>query len=138
MRYNKTFLLFFTLIFFNLNAQNASENDAKKIIGEWTISKTKSIFSGNETQTETEIVCNVCPKVNFTIDQNAIIINPGGEREIYIWKITGNKISFVNIGSKKVDNATFSGEYELKFSQEKQFMELELFENMNSSIILSK
>lgn len=138
MRYTKTFLLFLILNFLNLNAQNASESDTIKIIGEWTISGTKSIISGNETQTETETLCNVCPKVNFTIDQNAIIINPGGKREIYIWKITDNKISFVNIGSEKLDNITFSGEYKLKYSLEKHFIELELVENKNSSIFLSK
>ena len=138
MRHTKTYLLVLILIFFNLNAQNASENDQKKIIGEWAISGTKSIISENETQTETETLCNVCPKVNFTIDQNAIIVNSVGKREIYIWKIVGNKISFVNIGSEKVDNETFSGEYELKFSQEKDFIELELINNKNSSIILRK
>jgi hypothetical protein len=124
MRLTTTFLIYLILNFYNLSAQNKTENNVKKIIGEWTISKTISTNLVNADKTET--VCNMCPTVTFTHDQNVTIKNSTKTAETYIWKISNDKITFANIGAEKVENEIFYTDFDLKFTEEKDFVELQL------------
>ncbi len=104
-----------------------------KIIGEWTISKSKSISTNKSGKlTESEVVCNVCPKVEFTTEHKAIIKDLNGKGEIYIWKITDNKISFEYLGNKRNGNRTFYEDYSLEFIPKNNFLELELTHSSNT------
>ena len=126
MRLTTTFFIFFFFNFHNLSAQNATEDNAKKIIVEWTISKNISTNLVNLGKTET--VCNICPTATFTNDQNVIIKNSDKTVETYFWKISSDKITFVNMGAEKVKNETFYTDFDLKFTEEKDFVELQLFD----------
>jgi hypothetical protein len=78
-----------------------------------------------------DALCNVCPKIDFNTNSTAIVkIN--GEIQNIKWEKKGNVIILVNTDTNKTDRTFSDGEYELKFVQEKEYVELQLKEMKNN------
>jgi len=98
---------------------SATSDKTLKLIGEWGI-----YVMGNAQ-------CNVCPKINFYADRTAIV-KLNGENQNIKWEIKSNILTIGNIDTNKVDRTFSDGEYEMKFTQEKEFVELQLTETKNN------
>jgi len=101
---------------------------SNKLIGEWGIYVTN--YNG------ASIVCNVCPRIEFKIDNSAIIKLPNGEYENYIWKIDGNNI-VIKPERKDADNYLNDKTYKMEIKEEVEFTELAL-KAENTEYILRK
>jgi hypothetical protein len=110
------------------------------LIGEWGINSTilenqsdtitsfDSITFTRKTTIRTggtSISCYSCPKVIFNSDFTAIIKYPNGDKENFKWSLIFDKLTISDIPTNSVFYAT---EYQLIFTQKKEYIELELFE----------
>jgi hypothetical protein len=78
-------------------------------------------------KTGSETRCNVCPKVEFTIDHKGIITYPTGEKEIVKYYTNDTIIQFENVdGTKLLNNSFFDSEYSMSYSQNEYYSELTL------------
>ncbi|MWB92803.1 hypothetical protein GON26_00340 [Flavobacterium sp. GA093] len=139
MKKTISLLILIVFSFYNLNAQTQTENISERLIGKWIIAKSISRGESGKSK-EMEVVCNVCPTIIFSTDQNCLVIKPDNKKELYIWKIANDQISFINVGAEKNKNPIFdSADFKLKFSQLKEYVELELIDiQKHGSIILAK
>jgi hypothetical protein len=71
------------------------------------------------------VMCNVCPRIEFKIDNTEKIKLPNGEYENYLWKIEGNNI-VIKSEKKGVDNYLSDATYKVEFKKETEFTELAL------------
>ena len=73
-----------------------------------------------------EVKCNVCPKVTFNKDQTATVIFPSGDTGNLKWTTSGNRLILTIIDSKNVAEIFPDSQYEMTFTQEKDFIKLEM------------
>ena len=116
------------LLLFSCNHDNRSgkikdlvKNTIQKpnlLIGEWCVYET--LNKGVKT------MCNVCPKVSFSNDQTATVIFPSGVKENLKWTVSGNKLILTIIDNKNLAKIFPDSQYEMSFTKEKDFIELEL------------
>jgi hypothetical protein len=139
MKKTISLLILIVFSFYKLNAQTQTENISEKMIGKWIIAKSISRGESGKSK-EMEVVCNVCPTIIFSTDQNCVITKPDGKKELYVWKIVNDQISFINVGAEKHNDPIFdSADFKLKYSQLKEYAELELIDvQKHGSIILAK
>lgn len=134
---NQTILLLTLLTFFSCYTNKKSDDKRisdkntiseidsstylkNKLIGEWGIYVT--IVGG------IEATCNVCPKVKFETNNQAIFTFPSGEREFYKWEVKGNRLVMTAIENRNL-NADFpDAGYKMNFTNKKNFIELRLME----------
>jgi len=88
-----------------------------KLIGEWGIYVTN--YNGASE------MCNVCPSIEFKIDNTAKIKLPNGENENYNWKTDGNSI-VITAERKNANNYLSDKTYKMEFKQKDDFIELTL------------
>ncbi len=93
------------------------------LIGEWGLAET--ISKGVETK------CNVCPKIKFYNDQTATVIFPSGEKGNLKWTVSDKKLILTIIDNTIIREIFPDSQYEMKFTQEKDFIELELKQSGN-------
>ncbi len=98
-------------------------NERTSIIGEWSICSTIS-------SDRISILYNACTKVNFNIDNTAIVTIPSGDKEILQWRQNNNKLTLTNIKSKNKTQTYFDdSEYEMVFTSKKDYTELKLIQS---------
>ncbi len=158
----KRSLIYFLIIFFGLivclswttqsinknlpiveNSQKVNSDSTsdftKKIIGEWGIYVTVSYTTLKNSTRKTEQLCNSCPKIKFTDDQIATIVYPNGDKENMTWQLKDKILILVNNDKRKKERFFSDTTYNMTFTQEKGFIELELRQkNGNYSFILRR
>lgn len=121
------FFLFLTLSFFTTNSQSLSETETK-IIGKWHVCKLK-----NKSGVRTTLHC--LNEVIFESDLTGAVLYLDG-KEIFKWRLKENQITFSQ--DSKRNDYLFYEEYELKFTIETDFTELEMTIKNGDSIILRR
>ena len=136
MKYSKTLLIILYLSFNSISAQE-TKLKIESLLGEWTISKTKSL-NASKTE-ESELLCNVCPVISFKKDKTIVVKNPGGSEEIYSFDIVNKKLLIKNLGEKK-SYSTFKNDdsFSAKYTQAKEYVELELTDSNDNSIVMRR
>jgi|GEM_PF-2201639 len=113
-----------------------SKENLSNIIGEWGIYETIEYTENGTSKTEINSVCNACPKIKFQNDQTGILTYPNGEMSLINWKITESILTIENENEKL---KYFDNNYEIRFTKENNFIELELKETKKKySYILRK
>lgn len=88
------------------------------LIGEWGIYAT--ISKGVKS------TCNVCPKISFDNDQTAMVIFPSGDKGNLKWTVCDKKLILTIIDKTNIGEIFPDSQYEMTFTQKKDFIELEL------------
>lgn len=125
---------FFALTIVSCSEKGNSDNNIKfpfknntsdtiGLVGEWSCC---AIQSGTGDSISTMQV-NVCTIINFNIDNSAIVTIPSGDKGRLTWRLNKNKVILTNTDSTNKDNLYFNeGEYEMIFTNKKEYTELKL------------
>ncbi|PCJ63603.1 MAG: hypothetical protein COA58_15815 [Bacteroidetes bacterium] len=107
----------------------ATKNVDAKIIGEWGIYT--HIINGMGTN------CNVCPRIEFTASESAILTLPSGDSESYKWSSSGNILKLELIDETS-DYYLPNSEYKMEFNEKEKYIELTLSLSETRQFILRK
>ena len=125
---------FIIFILFSIsNSISAQSLKEESLIGEWTVTKTKS-----ESKTELfEMTCFPCPKI--TINGKSILVTTPNWKENYSWVLKNDKIEIKNLEEIK-NYYTFksAGEFKVKITLGNDYVELELTDNKYNSVVMRK
>ena len=94
------------------------EVEIDSLIGEWGIYAT--ISDGVEAN------CNECPKITFNSDQTAMFVIPSGAKVKLKWTVNNKKLTLTTVDKSNVERIFPDSPYEITFTKEKGFIELEL------------
>lgn len=105
--------------------------EEKIIIGDWGIYV--SVFDGTRT------MCNVCPKIHFEGNRNAILTLPSGQEEPYNWIITECNKLRIDLRDKNIRDFYFTKSvYDFKLDEKEEFDELVISLDDRNGYILRK
>lgn len=123
---------------FTFDKQNSAINNHSSekvgIMGEWTIIKTL----GSNKDSIVETSCNVCPKINFKINEIAIITYANGTIDSLNWKVTVDTMTIKKINPKTKFPYFFDHKYKMTFADKKEYTELKLSMENNYTYVLGR
>ena len=115
----------------NEEAKHSEKNQIdERLIGEW------GIYA--HIVNEAGWNCNVCPRIVFDGSNMATLTLPSGDKEVYEWSRSANKLKIIFAGDNKAESYLIDSQYEMKFDQQEKFIELVLSLPENEQYILRK
>lgn len=127
-----TKILLSILLFWVITSCSYENSEAEnKLIGNWGIYVL--VFDG------TKIMCNVCPKIHFKGNRNAVLTLPSGKEEYYSWIITEDSKLKIDSHDKNSKDTYFNKSvYDFKLNKKEEFEELIISLDDTSGYILRK
>jgi hypothetical protein len=106
------------------NNKQSSANSEKQLPGEWMIS---SFNNGAG-----EIVCNMCPRLEFKSDHSATVVLPSGDKTAILWTVIGDTLK-LNYALDKSNPDPFGRKaYLMKFKSMDKYTSLTLVQTDNA------
>jgi hypothetical protein len=139
MRQFSLILIFISLILYGFDFKSGDninktlinitgfDNDSikSKIFGDWGIYAYETIYLIDSIPSS-RILCNVCPRIIFKDNMTAIITRPSDLKEKITWKIIGDKLIIRNFTDSIENPILANGEYQMDFTDKREFKELSL------------
>lgn len=134
MMLKQSLVVFSTLLIVSCNYETKKDTEAKSfaqsqvenrqihtnLIGSWVI-RINDLDN-----------CNVCPTIRFSEDQSAAIASSDDSVKIW-WAVKDGKLTIKNNGHLELGKIIDEGDYTLKFSRKKDFIDLFLKNVENGS-----
>ena len=113
---------------------NMDDSLSDSIVGDWGIFVFERLYMFEGVADTSQLLCNVCPRVNFKSDNTGLITKPNGEIESIKWTMCDNSIKIISV-TDSINNATFRNkDYVAEYKSFNDYLELRLTTSINEKI----